>query len=493
VSNRENPRTPASSRARGPLERFLGLFAEVHAGEGANVVLLFANIFLILSAYYVLKVVREGLTIGGVQLFGMGGDEVKAYLPALMALLLLGVVPAYGALASRVNRVRLLNTTTLFVMITLVLFWLWGRAVGVGTAIGLSFYVYLGIVNVFLIAQFWSFANDIYSEAQGKRLFAIIALGQSLGAVLGPRIAARGADHIFVLLVVSAGMFGVCLLLYNVVNRRDLARARSADPGAASPTQEPLEKGGGFRLVFQTRYLLLIALMILVTNVVNTTGEYILSNAARSHAEEQVPGLDAEMTRQAEAEAEQAVRSGRAANLEEALAVAEARTLRGARSQVIGRFYGDFFFWVNLAGLVIQMFFVSRIFKYFGVRAALFVLPVISFGGYAAIGLVGGLAVLRLAKTAENATDYSLQNTVKQALFLPTSREAKYKAKAAIDTFFVRFGDAASAAIVAAGLHVLHFGPRSFAFINVGLALVWILLNAGIAREHRKMVPDEPA
>jgi AAA family ATP:ADP antiporter len=483
----------SSSGARSLLERFLGLFADVQPGEGTNIVLMFANIFLILSAYYVLKVVREGLTIGGVQLFGMGGAEIKAYLPALMALLLLGVVPAYGALASRVSRVRLLNTTTLFVMVTLVLFWLWGSAVGVGTAIGLSFYVYLGIVNVFLIAQFWSFANDIYSEPQGKRLFAIIALGQSLGAVLGPKIAAYGADRIFLLLVVSAGIFGVCLFLYNVVNRRDLARASFAEAGAASAAQEPLQKGGGFQLVFQNRYLLLIALMILITNVVNTTGEYILSHAAKSHAEEQVPALDAELTRQAQAEAEQAVSKGKASGLEEALATASARKLRGARSEVIGRFYGDFFFWVNLAGLIIQMFFVSRIFKYFGVRAALFVLPVISFGGYAAIGLLGGLAVLRLAKTAENATDYSLQNTVKQALFLPTSREAKYKAKAAIDTFFVRFGDAASAAVVAVGLHLLHFGPRSFAFVNVALVLVWILLNVGIAREHRKMVPDDQA
>ena len=233
--------------------------------------------------------------------------------------------------------------------------------------------------------------------------------------------------------------------------------------------------------------------MILVSNVVNTTGEYILSHAAKSYAEEEVPGLDAELTREAQAEARQAVRSGEASSLEEALATATAGKLRRARSEVIGRFYGNFFFWVNLVGVVIQMFFVSRIFKYFGVRAALFVLPFIAFGGYAAIGLLGGLAVLRVAKTAENSTDYSLQNTVKQALFLPTSRESKYKAKAAIDTFFVRFGDAASAAIVAVGLHVLYFGPRAFALVNVALALVWILLNAGIAREHRKMVPDDRA
>jgi AAA family ATP:ADP antiporter len=488
------PAPDAESRSpghRSPLERFLGLFADVAGGEGVNVVLMFANIFLILTAYYVLKVVREGLTIGGIQLFGLGGDEIKAYLPALMTLLLLVVVPLYGALASAVSRIRLINATTLFVIGTLVLFWLWGSAAGVGTAIGLSFYVYLGIVNVFLIAQFWSFANDIYSEAQGKRLFAIIAIGQSLGAVLGPRVAATGAGHIFVLLVVSAGLFGLCLVLYNIINSREASRAREAAGDVNAEVGEPLQKGGGFQLILSTRYLLLIALMILVTNVVNTTGEYILSNAAKNYASQQVPALNPEQEKDARAEAEAMVQRGEAADLGEAQTAARGRALRGARSAVIGEFYARFFFWVNLAGVLTQMFLVSRIFKYFGVRAALFVLPVIAFGGYAAIALIGGLGVLRVAKTAENATDYSLQNTVKQALFLPTSREAKYKAKAAIDTFFVRFGDTAAAVVVAVGLHALHFGPRAFALVNVALVAVWIALNVGIAREHRKMVPDD--
>jgi AAA family ATP:ADP antiporter len=475
-----------------PLERFLGLFAEVRPGEAANVVLMFANIFLILTAYYMLKVVREGLMIGGVDLFGLGGDEIKAYLPAVMTLLLLAVVPAYGALASAVSRVKLLNSTTLFVMVTLILFYLWGSVSGVGTAIGLAFFIYLGIVNVFLIAQFWSFANDIYTERQGKRLFAIIAIGQSLGAVLGPKIAAAFATNIFLLLLISAGIFAACMLLYNVVNRRESSVLSAASSGdGAVEAEAPLAKGGGFGLVFKTRYLLLIALMILVTNLVNTTGEYILSNAAKTYSEEVVPELDAAQIQRADAAA--LAEPGAAANPEAAKTNARNKALRGARSQVIGAFYGNFFFWVNLIGVLIQMFLVSRIFKYMGVRAALFVLPVIAFGSYAAFAVIGGLAVLRFAKTAENATDYSLQNTVKQALFLPTSREAKYKAKAAIDTFFVRFGDSAAAAIVATGLHVLHFSPRAFAMVNVGLVFVWILLNIGIAQEHKKMVPDDRA
>jgi AAA family ATP:ADP antiporter len=273
------------------LESFLGLFAEVRPGEGTNVVLMFANIFLILTAYYVLKVVREGLTIGGIDLFGLGGDEIKAYLPAVMTVLLLGVVPFYGWIASTVSRVKLLNLTTLFVMVTLVLFWMWGSAVGIGTAIGLSFYVYLGIVNVFLIAQFWSFANDIYTEREGKRLFAIIAIGQSLGAVVGPQIAGYGARHIFALLLVSAGIFAVCLIIYNVVNRRESRAAADPRSEHGAVAEEPLRKDGGFQLVFQTRYLLLIACMILVTNVINTNGEYILANAAKTHSEQEVPSL----------------------------------------------------------------------------------------------------------------------------------------------------------------------------------------------------------
>jgi AAA family ATP:ADP antiporter len=474
----------------GPLERLLSLFSDLRPGEAGNVLLMFANIFLILTAYYVLKVVRESLTIGGVELFGLGGDEIKAYLPAVMALLLLVVVPVYGAVASAVSRIQLINGTTLVVMGTLVLFWLWGRATGVGTAIGLSFYVYIGIVNVFLIAQFWSFANDIYTESEGKRLFAVIAIGQSVGAVLGPKIAGKGAGDVFALLLVSAGIFAVCLLLYNLINSR-VSREQAGAEGGAGESGKPLEKGGGFKLVLTNRYLLLIAGMILVSNLVNTTGEYILSNAALTYAEEQVPSVPAAAQAAVDEKASQAVQQGQAENLQAAVATARDEALRSARSEVIGKFYGDFFFWVNLVGVITQMFLVSRIFKYVGVRAALFVLPVIAFGGYAAIGLIGGLTVLRFAKTAENSTDYSLQNTVRQALFLPTSREAKYKAKAAIDTFFVRFGDTASAGLVWVGLHVILLEARDFAFVNVGLVSIWLLLNVGIAKEHKKLVPDD--
>ncbi len=471
--------SPNQSTPLNPLERFLRLFTVVNSGEGLGVVLCFANIFLILTAYYILKVVREALVIGGVTVFGLEGDEVKAYLPAVMAVLLLAVVPAYGWLASRVSRLRLIATTMWAVVLLLVGFFAWGTIRGVGTGIGLSFYIFLGIVNVFLIAQFWSYANDIYDEAQGKRLFALIAVGQSLGAILGPRIASQWSEHTFVLLALSAGIFLVCLGLYGLAERAQ-RRTRSTSISAGGPP--PLDKEGGFALVFKTPYLLLIAAMILITNVVNTTGEYILSNAAKRHAEATVPvaSILGEETARAHA-------AGASLNPD------QEGEVKSARAPVVGQFYGQFFFYVNLVALAIQMFVVSRIFKYFGVQAALFVLPVIAFAGYLAIGLLGGLAILRSAKIAENATDYSLQNTVKQVLFLPTSRAAKYKAKAAIDTFFVRFGDAVSAALVWLGLHQLAFTARDFALVNVVLCGAWIAVCAGIARHHRRLTALDSA
>ncbi|MCR9093135.1 MAG: hypothetical protein NXI30_02860 [bacterium] len=478
----------------GPLDRLLAPFAEVRGGEGLSVLVLFANVFLILTAYYVLKVVREALTIGGIELFGLAGDEIKAYLPAVMMVLLIGIVPAYGRLVSAVSRKRLLNLTMAFTMTTLVGFWFWGKATGVGTAIGLSFYVYLGIVNVFLIAQFWSFANDVYTEAQGERLFAIIALGQSMGAVLGPRIAAFGTGRIFDLLLISAGLLGVCLALYHVSDRLSPSPEEAPSEGSEATVDDGPEtqdegqrEQSGFGLVLRKPYLLLIALMILVSNIVNTTGEYILANAAKRHAETTVAELPVEREEEVVALATMRLADDPGLDPDTAREQVRASLLKLERSSAIGAFYGEFFFWVNLIGVLAQMFLVSRILKYAGIRAALFVLPLVAFGGYLAIALTSSLVVLRVAKTAENSIDYSLQNTVKQALFLPTTRDEKYKAKAAIDTFFVRLGDTVSAGLVFVGLNVIGFGVAAFAWLNVAMIGLWIGLSAGIARQHRAL------
>jgi ATP:ADP antiporter, AAA family len=433
-------------------ERVLSPFAKVEAGEAGNVVLMTVCVFLILCAYYVLKTSREGLILtGGV--FGLGGAEVKIYASGAMAILLMGLIPGYSALANKVSRLRLINYSYTGVLVSLAVFFVLGRA---GVPVGLPFLIWLGLVSVFLIAQFWSYANDIYSEEQGKRLFAVIAIGGSAGAIVGPKLTEL-ADT-FTLMLVAAGILAGCLVLFNLINRRATPASAGKDKDdGQGPTSGP----GGFTLIMKDRYLLLIGVMVLIANLVNSMGEFLLSTAAANHAAEMIPG------------------------------VASDPAVSDARREIIKAFYGDFFFWVNLVGFIVQAFLVSRIIKWIGVRGALFIMPIVAFGTYGAIAVVGGLMITRTMKVAENSTDYSLHNTVRQALFLPTSRDAKYKAKAAIDVFFVRFGDTISALVVGVGLHSLGMNVRGLAIVNVALTAVWIFVVIAIARRHKEFKTDD--
>ena len=98
-----------------------------------------------------------------------------------------------------------------------------------------------------------------------------------------------------------------------------------------------------------------------------------------------------------------------------------------------------------------------------------------------------GLVALRWLKTAENSTDYSVMNTAKQMLWLPTTRVEKYKAKQAIDTFFVRFGDVLAALLVFLGTHVMALGVAGFAWANIAVVLAAIGLALLLLREYRRL------
>jgi AAA family ATP:ADP antiporter len=151
-------------------------------------------------------------------------------------------------------------------------------------------------------------------------------------------------------------------------------------------------------------------------------------------------------------------------------------------------FYGSFFFWVNACALVLQSLVASRLLRYGGFAVILLLLPVISVLTYSAMALVPILLIVRIMKTAENATSYSINNTARQVLWLPTTAEMKYKAKPAIETFFVRVGDGLAAATVVVGVHVLALSTESFFVLNVALALAWLLVAVVVVREHRRLV-----
>src|SRR6266498_1685373 len=225
-------------RPTGPLDRLLGIFGDVRAGEGGTVILMSLNIFLLLVSYYVLKTVREPLILMA------GGAQLKSYAAAVQALTLVIYVPVYGWVASRLQRQRFLMAVILFFVGCIQLFFL-GSRIRL-PYLGFMFFVWVGIFSLTTIAQFWSYANEIYDRADGDRLFPLIAVGSAAGAPLGAALAEWLFGmylNPFVMMEIAAGILVLHLLLYRVVNAR-VARA------AAAPV--PMKPGNGFALVLKS-------------------------------------------------------------------------------------------------------------------------------------------------------------------------------------------------------------------------------------------------
>src|SRR6188472_4289341 len=146
-----------SEQPKNAVERALSIFADVRAGEGAATILLTVNVFLLLAGYSVMKPARDGLILTE------GGAEIASYSAAAQGVLLMGLVPFYGWLGTKVVRIRLLTLVTTFFASTLVLFYAGGVA---GLREGVAFYIWIGLLNVFLVSQFWQFANDLFTEGQ---------------------------------------------------------------------------------------------------------------------------------------------------------------------------------------------------------------------------------------------------------------------------------------------------------------------------------------
>ena len=426
------------------LDRLLRVFADVRPGEGHLAVLLALNVFLILTTYYILKPVREALILG------QGSPELKTYLSVGQVILLAFAVPYYGRLAARLDRRALLNTVTYFFVACLGAFYVLGRA---GMPIGIAYFLWIGVFNLMIVAQFWSFANDLYSRDEGERLFPIVGFGASLGAVLGAVIAARliRPFGVYELMLVGAVLLAAQLQVTNYIDRHSQGHAAPAPAPVKAPSGEAAPKPtNAFALVFRTPYLLLIAFMLLLNATVDATGEYILGSIVSDAAHARVDsGLAGGQTVEA----------------------------------VIGRFYSYYFALINLTSLLLQLFVVSRVVKHFGVSTAVTLLPALSLIAYNVLAFVPSIWAVLGAKVSEKGTDYSLSNTVRNMLFLPCTREEKYSAKQAIDSFFFRMGDVLSAALVFAGTQI-GLTASGFARVNVLLAAGFLTLAVLVGRAY---------
>ena len=262
--------------------------------------------------------------------------------------------------------------------------------------VGVAFYVWVGFFSLSIIAQFWSYANDIYTKDAGNRLFPIIGIGATAGSPVGAWVAGRLFDaHVspHLMLYLAAGLLLLTLVLYVTVNR---GASRPAPARRGLPRRRRRSgSANAFSLVFGNRYILLIAVLLIVLNVVNTVGEYILSHLVVEHAS--------------------------------ALAAADPSFDKNA---YIGAYYGSYFFWVNVIAVLLQAFVASRLVKRFGLAGVLYALPLIALGAYGFVAVGATIAIVRAAKTAENATDYSVMNTAKQLLWLPTTPRGEVQGQA---------------------------------------------------------------
>jgi AAA family ATP:ADP antiporter len=353
------------------------------------------------------------------------------------------VVPVFGALAARRSRLQLMVAVQTFFIGCLVAFYALARA---HVAIGIAFYLWVGVFNVLVISNFWSFAADVFTQDQGKRLFGIIGLGGSAGAIIGALVPGLLKRHVGVyeLMLVAAGGLTLSTVIYAFVER--VGRVGRVE--AKAPEQ--MDRKGGFSLVAHDRYLRLIAITLVLATVVNTTGEYVVGSL-----------------------------------------VEDASRGVADRGAYIASFYSSYYGAVNVVSALIQGFLVSRLLAAVGVRGTLFVMPLVALGSWLVFLGRSTVSMIRLTKTAENSFDYSLHNTIRQALFLPTSRDAKYKAKAAIDTFVFRLADVVAGLGVVYVLVHLGIGAHGFAIVNIVITMIWLVLVARMGRLHDELAGNE--
>ncbi|TWI10651.1 NTP/NDP exchange transporter [Aerolutibacter ruishenii] len=435
-----------------PIERGLQLLATVRPGEGRAILLMVAQVFLLLLAYYLIRPLREALILAE------GTSVVRSYAVGAVAVTLIFLIPLYKLLFDRLDgrgsKSTVLRWVMGFFIANLLVFCALGAT---GVPIGVPFFVWVGVFSVMLVAQFWAFAADLFNIRSGQRLFAIIAVGAALGAWSGSRLSAWLISAIgpFPMMLVAAALLVAALGLSVLVER-------SVPEGSRSPEEEARhlhahhglgELRSSFDVVLRSRYLLLIAVFVALINWVNSTGGFILASFVEDYAAQQVGTGDVE-----------------------------------AERELIGQFYGDYFAWITLLQLFLQLFVVSRVLKYLGVRVALVMLPLVMVANYGLMAWMPVFALVRVTMIAENGMNYSLHGTSCHSLFLPLTREQKYVGKTTIDTFFWRFGDLLHALTIFVAVQWLELPMGVVMLFNLSLALAALVVSLLIGHHHARAV-----
>lgn len=406
-------------------------------GEIAPVCVAGLFFFCILTALMMLRPARDAL--------GMerGLDSVR-WLFIGTAVVTLLVNPVFGWLVARLRRLHFICATYAFFALSLVGFWaLLVFAPGaVGARSGQVFYVWFSVFNLFVTMVFWALLADRFSSDQGKRVFALIAVGGTLGAIFGPWLAARLAEPLGTpaLLLVAAAFLGVSIAL-----AWWLVRPRTDGPrDAQMQDQDAVPIGGsalaGIRAVFASRYLMGIAGYVVIMTIVAT---FLYFTRLQM--------------------------------------VAAAETDLDARTGLLG----NIDMWTQVAVLVLQVTLTGHIIRRLGLAFALALLPIAMAVGFIGLAIYGSFVVLILLEATNRAVQRGLTRPARETLFTVVGREDKYKAKAFIDTFVYRVGDVVGAQTEGA-LGKLGLALGGLVSVVVPLALVWAALGIWLGRAQQR-------
>ena len=398
--------------------------------------------FCVLSALMVVRPAREAL---GMQ----RGIEAIRWLFVATVIVTLAVNPLFGWLVSRFRRMVFTSATYLFFAAGLVGFYLLLilAPASVGQISGQVFYVWFSVFNLFATMLFWAVMTDRFSMEQSERLFGAISLGGTLGAIFGPWLAGQLARPLGTpsLLLVAAGF-----LILAVAAAAWLARLQ-AEPAAtggqtAQARSEQTVIGGsmweGFRAVFRSPYLLGISAYVLIVAVMATILYFTRLQMVAAL------GLDTD-----------------------------------TRTTV----FAQIDFYTQIATFLLQGLVTGHLMKRFGVPVTMALLPLTMVLGFVGLALLGSLAALIVLDAAFKAVQRGVMRPARETLFTTVARSDRYKAKAFIDTFVYRGGDAIGAQTEGM-LGKLGMGLVGVAFFAVPLAILWMALGLWLGYAQLRQV-----
>jgi AAA family ATP:ADP antiporter len=414
-------------------------FVDVRAEEVRALWLAFLFNFVVLGGYYVIRPIRDEI----------GASSGVENLPWMFTAVLITMLVAnalFAAIVARMSRRRFIPIAYRFFIANLVIFYLLMRTLPTAQQPLLArfFFVWVSVFNLFATTVFWAFMTDLFTAEQGKRLFGFIAVGGSLGGILGPIITASLVHR------VTTGVFLlICAVMLEIAAQSvRFFPSNPAGPKQQQPQSSEQPMGGtvweGIVHICRSPYLLGLLAFILLYTSTSTWAYFQQADLTKFQIQDS------------------ATRTAFFAKLDLA---------------------------VNTLTVVIQIFLTGRLLKWLGVGPTLVLMPALSLIGFAAIGFTPILAVLAVFQIVRRAATFALTRPAREVLFTVLRREDKYKAKSFIDTFAYRAGDQIGAWSYR-GLHDRGFDISATSFIALPFVVLWCGLSIWLGRRQAAMARE---